>query len=214
MSSVLAEYIESAIEKRVPTGSEIAELLRSSARHIPYICRYLVHDDARVRFVAADALFRISRSNRSAITKYLDAILRGLKFQDVKTRIKLLRTISPVVFEYPTRVERYLATISWCLYNPEHGRLRSAAARCIGNLAAIDERRASLYIPMLLQTINKHRYNPETWNSIHALAFPLRNGNAKRFRKRIREVIIPFRRRGEESKKRIVRRILKLSTTR
>lgn len=211
MKSVLVQSIEAARAKKTPSGHEIAELLRDSSRLIPYLCRYIVHKDADVRYIAADALFKISRTHRSNLVKYLDHILRGLKFQDVKTRRKILETIAPIVQEYPTRVECYLATISQCLYNSEAGALRTAASSCLSSLASLDERRSAIYIPMMLQCIQKFKTQPETWKTIRALSAPLRTGNAKRNRKRIREVVLPFRRRGSNSQRQIVRRILKLT---
>lgn len=212
MRSTLAQRIDAAIKKRIPSGKDIAPLLRDSKRLIPYTCRYLIHSDSKVRFVAADALLRISRNHRSIIAKHIENILRGLKFQDAKTRTKILLTISPVVHEYPTRIERYLATISYCLYNQDNSALRFAASSCLGNLAALDDRRASLYIPMMLQCINKYKREKDTWKVIPSLSPTLRSGTARRQRKRIREVVLPFRNRGSSTQRSRIRRILKLTT--
>ncbi len=211
MSSELARKLQFAAERRVPSGRDVAPLLRDSARLIPFLSRYLAHADPAYRFVAADALFRISRSNRPLIARNVEAILRGLKFQDLRTRTRILQTVAPIVREYPMHVERYLATISHCLYNPDAPALRHAASVCLGHLAAIDERRSALYIPMLLQCIGKYRAAPETWRIIRSLALPLRGDHARRYHRRIREVILPFRNKGAQTRRRAVRRVLAMT---
>lgn len=211
MPSTLGRALNDSLRAHSPTGKHLASILRESSRLVPYVCRYLVHTDARIRYVAADALYRISRHHADAIERNLDRILPGLKYQDARTRIRLLRAIVHAIAEYPVRIERYLATISYCLYTPDNSALRTAAAACLAQLAALDERRNALYMPMLLQCIGKYRHDLDTAHVVRLLVSPLRVHGSRRFFKRIRELLLPLRRKGTTAYRKTLRRVLTLT---